>query len=308
MGSSKSNSTAISINFVNRKYDLFKISGSPPILMIIFAFMVTFPNAKINLGLEVLRKRSDGYHDIASVFYPIPLCDALEIVPAQSKTRWHFSGKVIPGNTSDNLLVKALERLREETSVFPMDVFLHKAIPMGAGLGGGSADAAFFLRMVNALNGNKLSTEKLMELAARLGSDCPFFVKPRPAYAEGRGERLSPLPEVLSGKKLMLVCPDLHVSTARAYQMIEPRETGISPKEILRLPVTDWRNRLVNRFEEAVFSLHPELKWLKKEIYELGAVYASMTGSGSAFYGIFEDELPEETPSTVAGEVYRLNL
>jgi len=257
--------------------------------------MVVFPQAKINLGLEILRKRDDGYHDIDSVFYPIPLHDALEAVPDASirANRWHFSGLSIPGNPNDNLIAKAYRSLAAEVSLPLLEVFLHKAIPMGAGLGGGSSDAAFFLKLANGFAESPLSNERLKEIAAELGSDCAFFIDSTPSRATGRGEVLEPVECDLKGKKLLLLCPDLHISTAEAYRSINPESEVESPREIIGLPVEEWKGRLRNRFEESVFGIYPRLASLKSKLYQYGALYASMTGSGSALYGIY-DEWPGE--------------
>lgn len=271
--------------------------------------MVTFPNAKINLGLEILRKRSDGFHDIDSVFYPIPLRDALEAVPDPNRRedRWHYSGLEIPGRYGDNLIIRALELLRKEATIPPLNVFLHKAIPMGAGLGGGSSDAAFFLKLASSFAEEPLSKERLKEIAAALGSDCAFFIEAEPAHATGRGEILKPVDLDLSGVKLILVCPDVHVSTSEAYGSIMPKEIGKSTADLVKSPMKEWRNVLRNRFEESVFRLYPELDDIKQMLYDSGAIYASMTGSGSAVYGLFEN-WPDEADFSAQGKVFRFEL
>jgi len=252
--------------------------------------MVLFPNAKINLGLEILRKRQDGFHDIDSVFYPIPFCDALELVvdPESSRDQWHYSGLTIPGSTENNLCVRALGLLRERTSIPKLNTFLHKSIPMGAGLGGGSADGAFFVKGMNDLLELKLSLGEMEEVALLLGSDCPFFIKNVPTRAIGRGEDLSLVDLDLGGKHLVLICPNIHISTKEAYSTIKPVDSFVSPSEVVSRPIETWRNDLRNRFEEYAFMKYPQLAEIKRELYVAGALYSSMSGSGSAIYGIFE--------------------
>jgi 4-diphosphocytidyl-2-C-methyl-D-erythritol kinase len=251
--------------------------------------MVLFPNAKINFGLEILRKRDDGFHDIDSVFYPIPLLDALELVTdSQSgKDQWHYSGLSIPGSSRDNLCTRALDLLRERKEIPNLSTFLHKAIPMGAGLGGGSADASFFIKGLNDLFGLQLNDEEMEGMALSLGSDCPFFIKNLPARAQGRGEILNPVELDLEGKHLVLICPDIHVSTKEAYSVIKPDDSYESPADIVRKPIEQWRGNLRNRFEEYAFKVHPQLAGIKEKLYNTGALYASMSGSGSAIYGVF---------------------
>ncbi|MGB6038173.1 MAG: 4-(cytidine 5'-diphospho)-2-C-methyl-D-erythritol kinase [Cryomorphaceae bacterium] len=271
--------------------------------------MILFPNAKINLGLEILRKRSDGFHDIDSVFYPIPLCDALEVVvdPDSSKDQWHYSGITIPGKTADNLCSKALGLVRQRVEITKLNTFLHKAIPMGAGLGGGSADGSFYLKGLNDMFELNLSDPEMEEMALSLGSDCPFFIKNVPARALSRGEDLTPIDLDLKGKNLILICPDIHVSTKEAYSTIVPDESWVSPTKVLKQPIDQWRNNLRNRFEEYAFEKHPQLAGMKEELYRSGALYASMSGSGSALYGIFEDTTDESRFSKF-GATYSFGL
>lgn len=252
--------------------------------------MVLFPNAKINLGLEILRKREDGFHDIDSVFYPIPFFDALEVVVGSQLNRdeWHYSGLPIPGSDADNLCVKALNLLRERKEIPKLNSFLHKSIPMGAGLGGGSADASFYLKGLNDMFELDLNPKELEEMALSLGSDCPFFINNVPAHAQGRGQLLGPIDLNLKGKHLILICPDIHVSTGGAYSTIAPDETGTSPAELVKKPIEEWRDSLRNRFEEYAFNEHPLLAEIKQELYKRGALYASMSGSGAAMYGVFK--------------------
>ena len=271
--------------------------------------MILFPNAKINLGLEILRKRTDGFHDIDSVFYPIPLCDALELVidSDSSKDQWHYSGMTIPGSSADNLCTKALNLLRERVEIPKLNTFLHKAIPMGAGLGGGSADGSFYLKGLNDMFEVNLSHAEMEEMALGLGSDCPFFIKNVPARALSRGEDLTPINLDLKGKNLILICPDIHVSTKEAYSTIVPDESWISPTEVLKQPIDQWRASLRNRFEEYAFDKHPQLAEMKEELYKSGALYASMSGSGSVIYGIFENAV-ETSRFSKFGATYSFEL
>ena len=249
--------------------------------------MVTFPNAKINLGLNILSKRPDGYHNIQSCFYPIPFSDILEVVKSD---RYEFvsTGISIPGN--GNLCTTAFELIQKHHRIGNVKIHLHKVIPIGAGLGGGSADATFTLKALNELFDVGLTDEELEKYAATLGSDCPFFVKNQPVLATGTGTDLSPFSSDLSGKYLMLISPGIHVSTAEAYGGITPQAPYQDLIEVLKSPIEAWKDRLVNDFESPVFSKHPEIEAIKRQLYEAGALYASMTGSGSAVYGIFDSE------------------
>lgn len=257
--------------------------------------MLTFPNAKINLGLNITEKRPDGYHNLETVFYPVPVEDALEIIPLPDAPRGtctlHLAGQEIAGTLEDNLVAKAYRMLDADFGLPAVDIHLLKHIPSGAGLGGGSSDAAFMLKMLNEQFGLGLTEDSLEAYAARLGADCAFFVRNRPTFAEGIGNIFSPLPSFsLSGYRLLLVKPDVFVSTRDAFARIKPRRADASPKEIVRLPVEKWRGRLVNDFEESVFPQFPLIGEIKDEMYRLGAVYASMSGSGSSVFGLFKNE------------------
>lgn len=262
--------------------------------------MLTFPNAKINLGLNITRKRPDGYHDLETVFYPIPLTDALEAVPASAGSpsgtcHLHLYGHALEGDAGDNLVVRAYRLLAARFPLPPLDIHLYKRIPLGAGLGGGSADAAFMLKMLNEVGQLGLSEPELEEYAARLGADCAFFVANRPTFAQGIGNLFTPLTLSLRGYRLLLVKPPVFVSTRDAFSHIRPRQADQSPIETVSLPVTEWRHRLVNDFEASVFPLHPRIARIKDDLYRMGALYASMSGSGSSVYGLFApdtDELP----------------
>lgn len=276
--------------------------------------MISYPNCKINIGLQVVRRRSDGYHDLQSVFYPVPLCDELEITPADVFS-FSASGIVVDGDAEDNIVVKAFRLMQRETDgrIGNVAIRLHKNIPFGAGLGGGSSDAAFALRMLNDIFGLGMDGGLLRSLAARLGADCSFFIDNQPAYVTGIGDRLEPLGfNPLKGYTLVLVKPDEAVSTAEAYRGVVPRETlGLLCPEVsllLKQPVGKWRDAVVNDFESSVFKSHPLLSKLKERLYSAGALYASMSGSGSTIYGIFENGFNVNIERKFDCNVYSFNL
>lgn len=254
--------------------------------------MVVFPNAKINLGLNVVSKRGDGFHDIVTCFYPVPVCDVLEIIESTGKkTTFRSSGIAIPGREEDNLCLKAYQLLKKDYQLPHVDIYLHKIIPIGAGLGGGSADAAFTLQALNEMFQLFLDGTILEEYASQLGSDCAFFIRNKPVLAFERGDVFGSVQIDLKGKKLLLIYPDVHVSTAEAYSRIHPATPEKSVKEILeQVPMEQWRQELKNDFEGSVFQLYPEIAELKEKLYAAGAEYASMSGSGSSVFGIFEGE------------------
>ena len=255
--------------------------------------MITFPNAKINLGLNIVSKREDGYHNIESCFYPIPWHDCLEVVEATSFS-FHSYGLEIPGDSGSNLCVKAYSLLKEDFDIPPVEIHLLKHIPMGAGLGGGSANGAFTLKMLNELFGLELSHQKLEAYALQLGSDCPFFIRNQPAIAKGRGELLELIALALSGYYLAIHNPGIHVSTKEAYSGVKPRELETPISKLIHTPIENWIDSLTNDFETSIFPNHSEIALLKQEMYEAGAIYASMTGSGSTVYGLFRDEDPSK--------------
>lgn len=253
--------------------------------------MLKFPNAKINLGLNITVKRADGYHDIESCFYPIPLKDALEIIPAK-KLSFETTGLEIPGRTQDNLILKAYQLLKSDFDLPAVEIILHKNIPMGAGMGGGSADGAFMLTLLNEYFKLEISTEKLEEYALQLGSDCPFFIENKPKLVSGRGELFENTSLDLSGYYLALVYPDIHISTAEAYSGVNPKKSKIPVKEIIEnYAVEKWKGLLKNDFEDGVFEKYPQLHDIKNDFYNSGAIYASMTGSGSTIFGIFDKSI-----------------
>lgn len=254
--------------------------------------MISFPNAKINLGLHVIEKRPDGFHNLETVFFPVGWSDALEIAEAD-KFQFSTSGIAISGDPESNLVVKAYRLLQKDFKLPDLKIHLHKQIPFGAGLGGGSSDAAFMLKLLNKSFNLGLVDKELLNYAAVLGSDCPFFILNKPVFATGRGEILQETTVSLNGMFILLVKPPVEVSTATAYQMVVPQKLKISLPELLSLPVQEWKGKVVNQFEQSVFQLYPELEALKKQLYELGAVYASMSGSGSCIFGLF-NEIPAQ--------------
>jgi len=251
--------------------------------------MVAFPNAKINLGLYVTSKRSDGYHNLVSCFYPVDWKEALEVIPSSSFS-FSSSGLNVPGDSVSNLVVKAYQLMREKYNVPTSSIHLHKAIPMGAGLGGGSADAAFTLTLLNQLYQLSLSTEELIQLSAQLGSDCAFFIHNTPCLATSRGEVLTPLSCSLKGYVILLIHPGIHISTQQAYAGVKPKPIDFNLEELLKEKPEAWKDKLHNQFEEHLFVTFPEVAQIKQKLYNSGASYASMSGSGSAVYGIFKDD------------------
>lgn len=252
--------------------------------------MLVYPNAKINLGLFVTGKRPDGFHNLESVFYPVALSDILEVNrTGQVKGVCEFENTGIPIDcpAEKNLVVKAYKLLATAYDLPAVEIRLHKVIPYGAGLGGGSSDAAFMLKLLNEYFNLKISERGLMNYAMRLGSDCAFFIKNVPAFVEGRGELLEEISLSLDAYTLVIVKPDCEVSTAGAYQKIVPAEAAYDLRLLAELPVEKWRTKVSNDFEKAVFQEHPEIRKTKEALYEAGALYASMTGSGSGVYGIF---------------------
>ncbi|TCJ16549.1 4-(cytidine 5'-diphospho)-2-C-methyl-D-erythritol kinase [Flaviaesturariibacter flavus] len=258
--------------------------------------MIVFPNCKINLGLQVRRRRADGYHDLETIFYPVPVYDMLEGIQVAGKGHITFtaSGRAVTATPQQNLCFKAYGLLQGRFPDLPsVALHLHKVLPSGAGLGGGSADAAFTLMLLNEKLGLGLSTDELAALALQLGSDCPFFLYNRPGFASGRGERIEALALDLSGYWLQLVHTGLHIPTSAAFSRVRPDDDRPSLRTLATLPVAQWRDTLHNDFEDSVFPQYPELAELKQDLYDRGACYAAMTGSGSAVFGIFPKEHTE---------------
>lgn len=259
--------------------------------------MVVFPHCKINLGLNIIGKRSDGFHDIETVFYPIAFSDILEVISDPNLTELAFttSGLPIPGDSSENLCVKAWHLLKADfPELQPVRMHLHKVIPMGAGLGGGSSNGVFALQLFNIKSRLKLGRTQLLSYAAALGSDCAFFTHKKPCFATGRGEILQPMELDLSNYQLVLVHPGIHVNTAWAFSRITPIRPEKAVGEIVLQPVETWAAELDNDFERPVFEAHPELAGIKKALYQQKALYAAMSGSGSTIFGIFDKN---HTPS-----------
>lgn len=248
--------------------------------------MIYFPNAKINIGLNVVSKRMDGFHNLETIFFPVKLADALEIVESK-KTKFSSSGIEIDGNPENNLVFKAYQILNNDYIIPPVKIHLHKVIPFGAGLGGGSSDAAFALKLLNEYFNLKISSEKLKSYATQIGADCPFFIENKPTFASGIGNQFQPVNLDLSEYKILIIKPNISVSTPDAYRNVIPSKPKFNLKEIENLPIEKWKNTIVNDFEESVFQKYSEINDLKQNLYKMGALYASMSGSGSAVFGIF---------------------
>lgn len=255
--------------------------------------MLDFPNAKINLGLYVTSRRPDGFHNLLSCFYPVQWCDALEILPAPEE-KLSITGLPVPGDPATNLCLRAYRLLRQDHDLPPVHLHLHKVLPMGAGLGGGSSDAAFTLRILNKLFGLNLKAPALENYARQLGSDCAFFIQNKPVVASERGDVFQPASLDLSGYTCVVVYPNIHITTAEAYGSIKPKEPSCTMELLLKQDVRVWKEVLHNDFEDALFPKYPELPQVKAKLYAAGAAYASMTGSGSAIYGLFAGEAPPD--------------
>ena len=262
--------------------------------------MIVFPCAKINLGLNVVERRADGYHNLETVFMPVPLYDTLEVLPMSSempdgveRCKLMVSNLPIEGDVQRNLVVRAYNLLYAD---FPEQMgrvyaHLYKAIPTQAGMGGGSSDCAYMIRLLNVLFHLQLSNQQMIDYASRLGADCAFFIQDQPAYAEGIGERLSPMDlNIGSEYRLAIVKPDIPVSTKEAFSLIKPHKPQKNCLDIVRQPMETWRDELVNDFEQSVFALHPEIAAVKQHLYDMGAIYAAMSGSGSAVFAFFRKE------------------
>ena len=256
--------------------------------------MILFPPAKINLGLNILKKRHDGFHELETVLVQTPVYDVLEILPA-GKFSFHQSGLQFEQQVESNLVVKAYRLLQKNCDIPETSFHLLKNIPVGAGLGGGSADATFTLLGLNTLYNLNLSSVALQDLSGQLGSDCPFFVNDQPQIATGRGDVLEPVGLDLRGYYLKLINPGIHINTTQAYSAIELSKQTESIHKVIKRPIEEWKSHLFNSFEISVFKKYPELKELKTSLYNQGALYASMTGSGSSIYGIFMDEPGKST-------------
>ena len=257
--------------------------------------MVVFPNAKINLGLDIIGKREDGFHNLETIFYPIQIKDALEIIQTEKPEEIIFtsSGNEMRGNDTDNLCVKAFRLIKKDFPQIPhIKMHLHKHIPMGAGMGGGSSDASAVLLLLNKLFNLNISTEKLHEYALQLGSDCPFFITNKPCFASGRGEQLQAVEIDLSNYKILIVHPAINVNTVLAFQGIDQSNFSL-PGELhsnILGDISTWQATVKNDFEHSVFKQFPEIEAIKNKLYEAGAIYSSMSGSGSGVFGIFSKD------------------
>lgn len=260
--------------------------------------MIAFPHAKVNLGLHVINKREDGFHNLETAFLSVNYHDMLEVIEAKSvsagqmKCKITMAGNPVEGDPADNLVAKAYHLLDQQFQLPPVEVFLYKKIPTGAGLGGGSSDAAFMLKLLNEKFSIGLTVSELEAYAAQLGSDCAFFITGNTAYVFGKGHELEPITLNLEGLHIELVCPPIHSSTALAYQRVTPRglpAAGQSLRELLKQPIEKWKDNVFNDFEPSVFATYPELAKMKQELYDAGAVYASMSGSGSALFAVRRD-------------------
>ncbi|MES2107534.1 MAG: 4-(cytidine 5'-diphospho)-2-C-methyl-D-erythritol kinase [Bacteroidota bacterium] len=260
--------------------------------------MLIFPNAKINIGLNIINRRDDGYHNLETVFYPVNIKDALEIVVADELS-FESSGLEIPGRAEDNLCIKGYHLLKKDFDLPPVKIHLHKNIPIGAGLGGGSADAAFFIRLVNQNFNLGMTDDRMMGYARQLGADCAFFIQNKPVFAFEKGDEFEPIRLDLSKYKIVLVMPAVHVSTAEAYRGVTPAPVKESLMDLIYEPVSEWKKFIKNDFEASVFKNHPEIRGVKAALYQAGAIFASMSGSGASVFGIF-DEVPDL--STLEGE------
>jgi 4-diphosphocytidyl-2-C-methyl-D-erythritol kinase len=260
--------------------------------------MIVYPNAKINLGLHIVEKRPDGYHNIETIFFPVGWKDILELVPDEqndSGVTLTMSGIPVPGETGSNLVEKAYALIAKDYPMPAVKVHLHKQVPTGAGLGGGSSDAAFFIRALNELFELNLSWGELHHYAKQLGADCSFFIINKPMLGEGKGDELEPVRLDLKGKFIAIVHPGIHVSTAEAYAGVKPQRPPEKLEDLITRPLAEWKSLLKNEFEASVFAKHPEIAALKEKMYSLGAEYAAMSGSGSAVFGIFEKQTAVES-------------
>lgn len=258
--------------------------------------MITFPNAKINLGLNIVEKRADGYHNLETIFYPINLQDALEVKRLHDSDKpydLHIMGNPIEGETKENLVIKAYLLLAKDFDLPAIDVHLFKHIPTQAGLGGGSADCAFMIKILNEKFKLGISLEQMEAYAAKLGADCAFFIRNEPVFATGIGNIFEPIRLSLSGHYIIIVKPNIEVSTRDAFALIKPHRPVVCLKDSIKQPLETWKDSIKNDFEDSVFAKYPEIGAIKQKLYDMGAVYASMSGSGSAVYGIFDNFIPD---------------
>jgi 4-diphosphocytidyl-2-C-methyl-D-erythritol kinase len=255
--------------------------------------MITFPNAKINIGLNILRKRTDGYHDIQSIFYPVCIKDALEIIENTSnkKSNLYNYGLQIDSPAEKNLVLKAYNKIKAKYNIPPVDIFLYKKIPFGAGLGGGSADAAFTLKMLNSLFDLNIPKSELANIAAQICADCSFFIYNQPAIVSGIGNIVKPVENFLPDYKILLVKPKININTKNIYQLIKPNDNVYSLSDLIKSPIENWKNLIFNDFENIIFEKYPQIHKIKQNLYKAGAYFASMSGSGSTVFGIFDKNI-----------------
>jgi len=276
--------------------------GCAKIHPLLINLMIVFPNAKINIGINITSRRTDGYHNIETIFYPVRIFDALEALPA-NKLTFESSGIDIPGRIEDNLCIKGYQLISKDHKLPPLNIHLHKNIPIGAGLGGGSADAGFFIKLLNDQFNLKLTTEQMMDYARVLGADCAFFIENKPLFAFEKGDQFESINLDLSKYHLVLVMPPAHVSTSEAYRGVKPAEVKHSLYDLISEPIQEWKHLIKNDFEESVFKNHAIIRGVKAALYEAGAIYASMSGSGASVFGIF-NEKPDLSALEGANQVF----
>jgi 4-diphosphocytidyl-2-C-methyl-D-erythritol kinase len=248
--------------------------------------MIIFPNAKINIGLNIIERRADGYHNLETIFYPVKINDALEVIEAD-KLSFETSGLDIPGSMNDNLCVQGYHLLKKDHDIPPVKIHLHKNIPIGAGLGGGSSDAAYFIRLMNEQFGLGITIDEQLNYARKLGADCAFFIENKPVFAFDKGDEFEPIKLDLSAYQIVLVMPPVQISTAEAYRGVKPAPVKESLYDLIYSPITAWKKNIKNDFEINVFPNNAEIRGVKAALYEAGAIYASMSGSGASVFGIF---------------------
>lgn len=276
--------------------------GCVKIQLLLINLMIVFPCAKINIGLNITSRRPDGYHNIETVFYPVKIYDVLEALPGEELT-FESSGLGIPGRVEDNLCVKAFHLISQDYDLPPVNIHLHKHVPIGAGLGGGSANAAFFINLLNRQFDLGLTVEQKLDYARQLGADCAFFIESKPVFAFDKGDQFENVNLDLSQYSIALVMPPAHVSTPEAYRGVKPTPVLRSLKELVELPIEQWKNYVKNDFEESVFKNHAIIRGAKAALYEAGALYASMSGSGASVFGIF-GQRPDLSPLEGANQVF----
>jgi 4-diphosphocytidyl-2-C-methyl-D-erythritol kinase len=264
--------------------------------------MIVFPNAKINIGINIIDRRSDGYHNIETIFYPLPIYDALEALPGDELT-FNSSGLKIPGRIEDNLCIKGYHLIKKDYDLPPVNIQLLKHIPIGAGLGGGSANAAFFIKLINSLFSLGMTTVQMMGYGRQLGADCAFFIENKPLFAFEKGDQFESIKLDLSKYKIVLVMPPAHVSTGEAYRGVRPSPVKDSLYDLILEPIQEWKHFIKNDFEESVFKNHPAIRGVKAALYEAGAIYASMSGSGASVFGIF-DKTPDLSELEKTNQVF----